>query len=138
MKIDHEINALEARIARRRMSVELTARATARRSVDALVSPVGLAAAAGVGFVAARLLGRKRSRARERQKPPRAYGMASLLASGVFALMRAQFGSPLQMAQMALSKLHASRPAGSASATTSGNTENDRRNQYSHRPQKVA
>ncbi|HEX5476797.1 MAG TPA: hypothetical protein VFX09_02995 [Burkholderiales bacterium] len=118
MKIDHEIGALETRIARRRMSVELTARAAARRSVDALVSPVGLAAAAGAGFLAARLVARKRPAARSGQKPSRAYGMASLLASGVFALMRAQFGSPLQMAQLAVSRLQASRS--------------------SHRPQKVA
>jgi hypothetical protein len=67
--------------------------------------------------------------------------MASLLASGVFALMRAQFGSPLQMAQMAISKLHASRSAsrtGSATTTASRTQEDDSGNQYSHRPQKVA
>lgn len=142
MKIDREIDALETRIASRRMAVELTARAAARRSVDALVSPVGLAAAAGVGFLAARLLARKppAARARQaRQKPPRAYGMASLLASGVFALMRAQFGSPLQMAQMAVSKFHASRSAsGKVPATPARSAPpDDSRNPYSQ-PQKVA
>lgn len=110
MKIDHEIDSVEQRLARRRMSIDLTARAAARRSVDALVSPVGLAAAAGLGFVAARLVGgRSRRSERKQAKPARAYGMASLLASGVFALMRAQFGSPLQMAQLALSKYQASK-----------------------------
>ena len=52
MQIDEEIRDVEHRLAQRRLKVELLARATVRRTVGTLVSPTGIATAAGLGFLA--------------------------------------------------------------------------------------
>jgi hypothetical protein len=106
LHIDREIHELEQRIARRRHLVEHTARAAKQRAIRAVLSPVGLLSVAGVGFLAT--LGLTR---RHHYAPPRAAGrvgrfagIAGVLASVAFAVLRAQFGSPAQMAQILLSK----------------------------------
>jgi hypothetical protein len=104
--IDEEIHELEQRIAQRRHSVEYLARATKQRVIRTVVSPVGLLSAAGVGFLATLGLTRRHhaAPASAAGKGGRIAGIASLLGSVAFALLRAQFGSPAHMAQAVLSK----------------------------------
>ena len=107
MHIDDEIHELEQRIAQRRHSVEYLAHVTKQRAIKAVVSPVGLLSAAGVGFLATLGLARRQHYAAPKaavSKGGRIAGIASVLASVAFAALRAQFGSPAQMAQLVLSK----------------------------------
>jgi len=107
MQIDHEIHELEQRIAQRRHSVEYLANVTKQRAIRAVVSPVGLLSAAGVGFLATLGLTRRHhhyAAPKAVGKGGRLAGIASVLASVAFAALRAQFGSPAQMAQLVLSK----------------------------------
>ena len=107
MHIDDEIHELEQRIAQRRHSVEYLARATRQRAIKAVVSPIGLLSAAGVGFLATLGLTRRHHYAAPKAvgKGGRIAGIASVLASVAFTMLRAQFGSPAQMAQLVLSKI---------------------------------
>jgi hypothetical protein len=106
IRIDEEIRALEERIARRRHEVEYTARIAKQRALRGLLSPMSLLSAAALGFVATFGVARRRRHAAPRaQRAGRIAGLASILGSVVFALLRAQFGSPAQMAQLVLSKL---------------------------------
>jgi hypothetical protein len=114
MNLDSEIQDLEHRLAQRKLKVELLARAAGRRAVRSLVSPAGLLGAAALGFLAI-------SGVTRRQHYPPAHaprsgklaGIAGLVVSAAFALLRAQFGSPAQIAQLLLSKLRKTphRPA---------------------------
>jgi hypothetical protein len=111
--IDDEIYALEQRIARRRRSVEYTARTAKNTAMRKLVSPLGLISAAGIGLVATLGLMRRKTvhHAPARAgKAGRLAGVASVLASVAFSVLRAQFGSPTQIAQMLLAKFH--KPSG--------------------------
>jgi hypothetical protein len=107
MHIDDEIHELEQRIAQRRHSVEYLAHVTKQRAIKAVVSPVGLLSAAGVGFLATLGLARRQHHAAPKalSKGGRIAGIASVLASVAFAALRAQFGSPAQMAQLVLAKI---------------------------------
>jgi hypothetical protein len=114
--LDKEIQDLEHRLAQRKLKVELLARASGRRAVRSLVSPAGLIGAAALGFLAvAGVTRRQQVRpvpvATARQS--KLAGITGLVASAAFALLRAQFGSPAQMAQMLVSKLRkqSHRPA---------------------------
>jgi hypothetical protein len=107
MKIDRDILEVEQRIARRRLAVELTARAAWRRTVKKVISPVGLLGAAALGFVTVAGVFRRQPQARAHysSKTARAgkWGsVAGLLASGAFALLRAQYGSPANIANMVI------------------------------------
>ena len=106
MHIDDEIHELEQRIAQRRHAVEYLAHATKQRAIKAVVSPVGLLSAAGVGLLATLGLTRRHHYTAPKAvgKGGRIAGIASVLASVAFAMLRAQFGSPAQMAQLVLSK----------------------------------
>src|SRR5258705_24298 len=81
--------------------------APGRRAVRSLVSPAGLLGAAALGFLAVTGVTRRH----QYQPAPVAArrgklaGIMSVVASAAFALLRAQFGSPAQMAQLVLSKL---------------------------------
>lgn len=115
MHIDDEIRDLELRIVRRRHAIEWSARAARQRAVRTLVSPAGLLGAVGIGFLAAFGLARRRrsqaaARVAAHGRMGKLAGLASLLASVGFALLRAQFGSPMQMAQLVLSRLKKSPP----------------------------
>jgi hypothetical protein len=110
--IDEEIHELEQRIAQRRHRVEYIARATRQRAVKTVLSPVGLLSAAGVGFLATLGLGRRHHRyaaPKAMSRGGRITGIASLLASVAFSVLRAQFGSPAQMARLLVSKFQKSR-----------------------------
>jgi len=106
--LDREIQDLEHRLAQRKLKVELLARASRRRAVRSLVSPAGLIGAAALGFLAVTGVTRRQHyqpapvAARRHGKLA---GIMGLVASAGFALLRAQFGSPAQMAQLVLSKL---------------------------------
>lgn len=118
-KIDHEIHDLEQRMARRRHEVADSARLAKRRAVRKLVSPAGLATAAGLGFVLTFALLRRREAPVERRRAPQKQGkgaaLVSLLMPAAVALIRAQFGSPAAMAQFVLSKVQ-SKPSPSGDA----------------------
>lgn len=116
MNLEKEIHDLEHRLAQRKLKVELLARASGRRAVRSLVSPAGLIGAGALGFLAvAGVMRRQHARplpaATVRQS--KLAGITGLVASAAFALLRAQFGSPAQMAQLLLSKLKkpSQRPA---------------------------
>jgi len=114
MNIDSEIRDLEHRIAQRRLKVELLARASGRRAAKAMTSPVGLLGAAALGFFAATGVIRRQRHPHPRNGAPRGKlsALAGLLLSAgtsiAIHLLRAQFGSPAQMAQLLLSKLRRS------------------------------
>jgi hypothetical protein len=100
-QIEHEITQVEQRLAQRRLKVELLARATGRRAVHSLVSPAGLLGAATLGFIAvAGVLRRPRHQVVQKSGKGGILGsLAGLAATVGFQLLRAQFGSPAQMAQ---------------------------------------
>lgn len=115
MPIDQEIYEIEQRMARRRHEVAHTARAAKERAVRKVVSPLGLAIAAGIGFLATTAFLRKpRVKVVERRQSPRKAGKlagaASLLMPIVVGVLRTQFGSPGEMAQAVLSKVKKRQP----------------------------
>ena len=106
MNLDSEIQDLEHRLAQRKLKVELLARATQRRAVRSIVSPVGLLGVAALGFLA--VVGATRRRHYPPDHPARSgrlVGITGIVASAAFGLLQAQFGSPTQIAQLVLSKL---------------------------------
>jgi hypothetical protein len=109
MHIDEDIRVVELRLAHRRHLLERTAQLAKHRASKTIFSPAGILGAAGLGLLAVVGLVRKKSPTRyvyaRRQPASKLTGVASVLASVVFALMRAQFGSPAQMAQLVLSKM---------------------------------
>jgi hypothetical protein len=106
---DQEIREIEQRMARRRHEVADTARTAKARVVRKLVSPAGLIAAGGLGFIATMALLRKR-------RPPvyvqadkvrggTAVSLLGMLMPVALALVRAQYGSPAGMAQHLLARM---------------------------------
>jgi len=117
--LDDQILEVENRIARRRMAVELTARAAWRRSVSRLVSPAGLLGAAGLGFVTVAALLRRSPKIVERRRgarPASKWGsLLGLAASGAFALLKSQYGGPVEMAARVASQVKTFRQRKNAS-----------------------
>jgi len=106
MHIDREVHEVEQRLAQRRLKVELLARATGRRAVRSLVSPMGLLGTAALGFLAVTGVVRRHHAPPQRaEKVGRVAGIAGVLASIAFAVVRAQFGSPAQMLHTLLLRL---------------------------------
>jgi hypothetical protein len=111
MQIDRELHETEVRVARRRRRLEYTAHAAKERAVRTILSPAGILGAAGIGLLATVGLLRKRSEPRYvyRKRPGKLAALGGVLgsaaASAAFALLRAQFGSPAQMAQLVLARL---------------------------------
>jgi hypothetical protein len=110
--LDDEIYEVEERLARRRAELPGVARATGRSAMHKLASPAGLAAAAALGFLVGGGLRRgnghhPKPRWVKVEEKEKAKGIAigSLAMSAAVALMKAQFGSPLEMAQAVLSKV---------------------------------
>ena len=113
MQIDSEIRDIEVRLARRRHRLEYTARAAKHRAAQTIFSPAGILGAAGIGLLAAVGLLRKRSAPRyaySHRRPGKLAGLAGVVASIALALLRAQFGSPAQMAQLVLARLKKAPP----------------------------
>ena len=111
--LDKEIQDLEHRLAQRKLKVELLARASGRRVYRSLVSPAGLIGAAALGFLAVTGVTRRQHYAPAPAAATRRgkfAGIMGLVASAGFTLLRAQFGSPAQIAQLVLSKLKKTSP----------------------------
>lgn len=114
--LDDEIYEVEERLARRRAELPRVARATGRSAMHKLASPAGLAAAAAIGFLAGGGLGRKGNHhakpiveRRKHREQSKGLAIGSLAMSAVIALIKAQFGSPLGMAQAVLGKIQSRR-----------------------------
>lgn len=106
---DQEIYEVEKRIADRRHRVEAAARSAGRQMLRTLGSPWVLAGAAALGFIAVGGVRRKHQHAQRVSPEPKqkAQGgaLASLAMAGLTWFIKAQFGSPVAMAQYFLAKL---------------------------------
>jgi hypothetical protein len=106
---DQEIYQVEQRIAERRHRVEAAARTAGRQALRTLGSPWVLAGAAVLGFVAAGGVRRKQEHgpavSREAKQKAKGGVLASLLMAGASWFIKAQFGSPVAMAQYFLAKI---------------------------------
>jgi len=117
MEIEKDIQEVEQRLAQRRLKVELLARASTRRVTGSLVSPAGLLGAGALGFLAVAGVLRRRQHPVDRRRNAAKRGgilgsVAGLAATIGFQLLRAQFGSPAQMAQRALYLFRRKSPGG--------------------------
>lgn len=116
--IDDEIRRLEQRMARRRREIAGAAHAAKQRARRKLLSPGGLIAAAGLGFLATVGFLRKRTapvRASRDKANGAAVGAIGMLMPIALAIVRAQFGSPAGLAQYVLAKVRLrSSPRGDA------------------------
>ncbi|HYY60202.1 MAG TPA: hypothetical protein VE756_02320 [Burkholderiales bacterium] len=106
---DQEIYEVEKRIADRRHRVEAAARNAGRQALRTLGSPWVLGGAAVLGFLAAGGLRRKHAHgpalSQETKEKAKGGVIASLLMAGVTWFIKAQFGSPVAMAQYFLAKI---------------------------------
>jgi hypothetical protein len=112
--LDDEIYEVEERISRRRERLPEVAKSTGRSALHAMASPAGLATAALLGFLIGGGLGRDQPRPVERRKTQektKGALLGSLAMTGVTALIRAQFGSPANMAKVILEKVQRRRRA---------------------------
>jgi len=108
---DHEIYEVEQRIAARRSRVRQEAAAAGRRTMQKLSSPVALIGAAALGFLVAGGLGRRdrepphpERRKSDHTKAAKATGVAGVLMTGAMWVIKARYGSPVQLAQVLLEK----------------------------------
>jgi hypothetical protein len=118
---DQEIYEVEQRIALRRSQVTRHAREASNRALQTLASPAALAAAALLGFLAAGGIARrvKRPSHPERRKSDhlkaaKATGFVGALTTAAMWFIRAQYGSPAQLAQSLLKKYQSRKPAASS------------------------
>jgi hypothetical protein len=106
---DDEIFEVEKRIAERRHRVEAVTRAAGRQALRALASPWALATAAALGFlVAGGVQRRHKPHAHvdpETKKAAKAGGIASIGMALATWIIKSQLGSPMQMAELVLSKV---------------------------------
>lgn len=122
--LDDEIYEVEERLARRRAELPRVARATGRSAMHKLASPAGLAAAAALGFLVGgglrRASGHPKPRWVKVEEKDKTKGIAlgSLAMSAAIALIKAQFGTPAEMARVLLQKIQ-SRKSPVAATTTS-------------------
>lgn len=115
---DHEIFEVEARIAARRSRVRQQGAAAGRRAMQMLSSPAALIGAAALGFlVAGGLGGRDREpphperRKSDHTKAAKATGIAGVLMTGAMWIIKARYGSPVQLAQVLLEKFQKRKEA---------------------------
>jgi hypothetical protein len=105
---DQEIYEVEKRIAERRHRVEAAARASGRQAMRALTSPWALLGAAAIGFLVAGGVARKHESSphvsRDTKEKAKGGAMVSLGMAALTWLIKAQFGSPVAMAQYFLAK----------------------------------
>jgi len=108
---EQEIYEVEKRIAERRHRVEAAARNAGRQALRTLTSPWVLAGAAVLGFLAAGGIKRKHAHSsgpavsQETKEKAKGGAIASLGMAALTWLIKAQFGSPVAMAQYFLAKL---------------------------------
>jgi len=108
---DKEIYEVEQRIALRRTQLGRHSREAGTRALQALTSPVALAAAAAFGFFAAGGFSRREKepphperRKSDHTKAAKATGIAGLLTTGAMWFIKAQYGSPVHFAHVLLEK----------------------------------
>ena len=97
MNADDEIAAVEHRIARERNALALLADDWAGAARDALVSRRSLFAVAALGFVLGDALRPKKPAGTARK-----LGLGGMLAGIAFSALRARYGSPWALAELAL------------------------------------
>lgn len=105
MHIDHDIFEVEHRIAVRKVKLDHALHAVGRGTRRAVTSPLGLIGAAALGFVLAGGVRRRQGGESAKAKAAKATGIAGLLMSAGMWFIREQFGSPMQIAQLLLSKV---------------------------------
>lgn len=117
---DQEIFEVEQRLAMRRAQLARHSREAGERALRSLASPLALAAAATVGFVAAGALTRRRERLphperrkSDHVKAAKRTGLTGILLPAVMWFVRAQWGSPAGAAQALLESLNRKKPAAS-------------------------
>lgn len=112
LKLDDEIVQVEKRIAGRKTQITYVGKATGRRALDGLASPVTLAGALALGFAVGGRMGRKRppERRRDGAAKARATGIAGLLMTGAMWFVRAQYGSPVGLARAMIEKFSRRNP----------------------------
>jgi len=126
---DQEIYEVEKRIAERRHRVEAAARASARQAMRALTSPWALVGAVAIGFLVAGGVRRKHESgpavSQETKEKAKGGVVASLGMAALTWLIKAQFGSPVAMAQYFLAKIQKKdtlpavpRPAASSASSS--------------------
>ena len=109
LKLDDEIVQIENRIAGRKTQLTTVSKATARRTLDGLASPVTLAGALALGFAVGGRLGKRREpkparRVDDKTKKAAAGGIAGLAMTGAMWFIRAQYGGPAGLAQVLMEK----------------------------------
>jgi hypothetical protein len=107
LPLDDEIIHIERRIAGRKHQLGDVGRATGKRALDVLASPVTIAGALAVGFAVGGGLGRRRNGGHHERRKATASKTGSilgLLMSGAMWLVRAQFGGPAGLARVLADK----------------------------------
>ena len=127
---DQEIYQVEQRIALRRSQVVRHSKEAGSRALQALASPAALIGAAALGFFAAAAVAKRRQqpehpqrRKSDHTKAAKATGIAGILLPAAMWFLKAQWGSPVAVAQAVLQKLQARKPTASPRADTRRATE---------------
>jgi hypothetical protein len=114
---DKEIFEVEQRIALRRAQFARHSREAGTRALQALASPLALAAAAALGFFMAGGFSREKKepphperRKSDHLKAAKATGLAGVLLPAAMWFVRAQWGSPVAAAQAVLQKFQRRKP----------------------------
>jgi len=115
LKLDDEIVRVEQRIVGRKQLIALDGKATGRRALDHLASPVTLAGALALGFAVGGGLGRRREpppsrRAEDRTAKAKVTGIAGLALSGAMWFIKHQFGGPVGLARFLAEKFQRGAP----------------------------
>jgi hypothetical protein len=106
MDPDDDVRAVEQRIARGRNGLAALAENCEETARDAIASPKSLLAVAAVGFMLGEML-----RPSRRSPPTRKAGLAGMLLGAAVALVRARYGNPWSLAELAWSHATAARHA---------------------------
>ena len=106
MPMDHEIFEVENRIALRKVKLDHALHALGRGAKRAVTSPIGLLGAGALGFLVAGGARRRQGGGEStKAKAAKATGIAGLLMSAAMWFIREQYGSPVEIAQLILSKV---------------------------------
>jgi hypothetical protein len=109
LKLDDEIVRIENRIAGRKTQISSVGKATGKRALDGLASPVTLAGALALGFAVGGRLGRKKEkppsrRFEDKTKKAKMAGVGGLALSGAMWFVKEQFGGPVGLARFLVEK----------------------------------
>jgi hypothetical protein len=91
--LQHEIHAVEARLARERTELGALVAEEAACARKAMTSPQSLLGVAAIGFIVGEVLHRRNG-----ALPPQRRGLVAMLAPAALALLPARYGSPLALA----------------------------------------